>query len=382
MKIGMFTDTYTPQINGVVTSTNSFAEELKTQGHEVYIFAPKLKDSIPQPNVFHFKSFKYPMMPEHQFAYALGEHNQAFKDLDLDIIHSHTPFTLGLLALFLAKQHHLPLVHTYHTLFTEYVHYMPFSKSLGVYLSKNASRRYCQSCDLVVVPSEAMRLELQDYGVTQEIDIIPTGVSQQFAQQGDPLNIRKKHNIPDNIDIIAYAGRVAREKNIEFLLKVYKEILKVRSHILFAIIGDGPHRPHIERLAAEMGIKHKIIFTGYIADKVELASWYKASSAFVFSSLTETQGLVILEAMSAGTPVVAVSAMGIKDIIQENLGGFASRLDVSEFSLKLMRLLSSKELRAQKSIEAKALAERLSMKNMAERLARNYQRFVDVATQV
>ena len=105
MKIGMFTDTYSPQINGVVTSINSFAKELEAQGHDVYIFAPKLKESIPQPKVFHFKSFKYPMMPEHRFAYALGDHYQEFKEIDFDIIHSHTPFTLGLLALFLAKQH-------------------------------------------------------------------------------------------------------------------------------------------------------------------------------------------------------------------------------------------------------------------------------------
>lgn len=382
MKIGMFTDTYTPQINGVVTSINSFAQELQAQGHEVYIFAPKLADSKPEPNVFHFKSIKYPMMPEHQLAYALGDHYQTFKELKLDVIHSHTPFTMGLLALFLAKQHQIPLVHTYHTLFTEYVHYIPFGKSIGVWLSKGASRKYCQSCDLVVVPSEAMRLELQTYGVTQEIDIIPTGVNQQFAELGEKSSMRKKYNIAENIDIIAYAGRVAREKNIEFLLKVYKEILKVRSHILFVVIGDGPHRPHIEHLAEELGIKHKMLFTGYISDKTELASWYKAANAFVFSSVTETQGLVILEAMSVGTPVVAVNAMGIKDIIQENLGGFASKLDVSEFSLKLMRLLSSKTLCAQKSLEAKALADRLSMKHMTERLVRNYQRLVDVATKV
>lgn len=212
MKIGMFTDTYTPQINGVVTSINSFAQELQAQGHEVYIFAPKLADSKPEPNVFHFKSIKYPMMPEHQLAYALGDHYQTFKELKLDVIHSHTPFTMGLLALFLAKQHQIPLVHTYHTLFTEYVHYIPFGKSIGVWLSKGASRKYCQSCDLVVVPSEAMRLELQTYGVTQEIDIIPTGVNQQFAELGEKSSMRKKYNIAENIDIIAYAGRVAREK--------------------------------------------------------------------------------------------------------------------------------------------------------------------------
>jgi glycosyltransferase involved in cell wall biosynthesis len=378
----MFTDTFTPQINGVVTSIVSFVQELEAQGHDVYVFAPKLKESIPHPKVFHFKSLKYPMMPEHQFAYALGDHYQAIKDLQLDIIHSHTPFTMGLLALFLAKQHNIPLVHTYHTLFTEYVHYMPFSKSLGVWLSQNASRKYCQSCELVVVPSEAMRKELQDYGITQEIDVIPTGVSSFFTEHGDGPAIRQRHNIPDNIDIITYAGRVAREKNIEFLLRSYREILKVRQHILFVIIGDGPHRPTIEHLAQDLGIKDKVLFTGYISDKEELASWYKASRAFVFASLTETQGLVILEAMSAGTPVVAVNAMGISDVISDNSGGLSSRADISEFSLKLMRLLSNEQMWQQKSAGARAKAEQLTMKNMAAKLAINYQRLIDVATKV
>lgn len=384
MRIGMFTDTYTPQINGVVTSINSFAQELKNQGHEVFIFAPKLDGSEEKDNVFYFKSVKYPPMPEHQLAYSFSGHFKVFRDLQLDIIHSHTPFSLGWLAVLLAKQYGLPLVHTYHTLFAEYVHYVPTAvgRQIGIWLSTNASRRYCHSCNLTIVPSEAMRQELQKYGVTNEIDVIPTGVNEYFRINGDPQVILKKHQIPADIDIIIYAGRIAKEKNIEFLLHMYKEILKVRKHILLAIIGDGPHRPQVEKLAAELGIQERILFTGYISDKTELASWYKAASAFVFSSLTETQGLVILEAMSAGTPVVAVDAMGISDIIRDNIGGFASQADVSEFSLKLMNLLSNKELRAHKSAEAVQLAKKMSMANMTQKLAANYQRLIDVATQV
>ncbi|MDR2431238.1 MAG: glycosyltransferase [Candidatus Margulisbacteria bacterium] len=384
MRIGMFTDTYTPQINGVVTSINSFVDELKKLGHDVFIFAPELKGSVEHPNVFYFKSFKYPPLPEHQLAYSLSGHFKTFKDLKLDIVHSHTPFSLGLLALFLAKQYRLPLVHTYHTLFAEYVHYVPtaLGRKIGVWLSTNASRRYCHSCELTIVPSEAMRQELQKYGVTSEIDVIPTGVGAYFRENGDPQAILKKHHIPGNTDIIAYAGRLAKEKNIEFLLQMYKEILKVRKDILFAVIGDGPHRAQIEKLAAELGLLDKILFTGYIADKTELAGWYKAAKVFVFASLTETQGLVILEAMSAGTPVVAVDAMGIADIIRANVGGLASKADVSEFSLKLMRLLSNNELRQKKSGEASQLAQKLSMANLTGRLVANYQRLIDVATKV
>ncbi|GBR76991.1 glycosyl transferase family 1 [Candidatus Termititenax persephonae] len=384
MRIGMFTDTYMPQINGVVTSINSFTEELQRLGHEVFVFAPRTQNSVERDHVFYFKSVKYAPMPEHNIAYSLSGHLKTFKDLRLDILHSHTPFSLGLLALFFAKQYRLPLVHTYHTLFIEYVHYVPtaLGQKIGVWLSTNASRRYCHSCDLTIVPSEAMRQELQKYGVTNEIDVIPTGISGIFGQQGNAQTIRQKNNIPADTDIIAYAGRIAKEKNIEFLLHVYKEILKVRTNILFVIIGDGPHRPTIERLATNLGLRDKVFFTGYISDKAELAGWYKAAKAFVFSSLTETQGLVILEAMSAGTPVVAVDAMGISDIIHGNTGGFASHLDVSEFALKLTRLLSDKELHGQKSAEASRLAQKMSVQRMTERLLANYQRLIDVATQV
>lgn len=384
MRIGMFTDTYTPQINGVVTSINSFAASLEKQGHEVFIFAPRLENSQELKNVFYFKSVKYPPMPEHQLAYSMSGNFKVFRDLKLDLIHSHTPFTLGVLALFLAKQYRLPIVHTYHTLFTEYVHYVPtaIGQKIGVWLSTNASRKYCQSCNLTIVPSEAMRQELQKYGVTNEIDVIPTGVSDFFRNNGNPEQVLQKYNLSPDTAIISYAGRIAREKNIEFLLHVYKEILKVHENIMFAIIGDGPHRPNIEALARELGIADKVFFTGYISDKTELAGWYKASQAFIFSSLTETQGLVILEAMSAGTPVVAVDAMGISDIIRDNIGGFASQHDVSEFSLKLMQLLSNKELREQKSQEASQLARQLDMTHMTARLIANYQRLIDVATKV
>jgi glycosyltransferase involved in cell wall biosynthesis len=227
-----------------------------------------------------------------------------------------------------------------------------------------------------------MRLELQKYGVLNEIDVIPTGVNEHFQENGDAQNILRRHNIPAGIDIIAYAGRLAKEKNIEFLLQMYKEILKGRANILLAIIGDGPHRPFLEKLAADLDLQDKIIFTGYISDKAELASWYKAARVFVFSSLTETQGLVILEAMSVGTPVVAIDAMGISDIIHQNIGGLASGPDISEFALKLTQLLSDKELYRQKSAEALQLACKLSLSNMTHRLLSNYQRLIDVVTKV
>lgn len=378
----MFTDTYSPQINGVVTSINSFASELEKQGHKVFIFCPHVKGAKKKDNVFYFKSVKYPLHPEHQLAYSLSGHWKKFKDLQLDIIHSHTPFSLGILAVFLAKQYRIPIVHTYHTLFTEYVHYIPFGKFIGVWFSVNTSRRYCQKCDLVVVPSHSMRIELQRYGVTQEIDVIPTGIDDNFKETISAEVFKKKQKISPETDIIVYAGRLGKEKNIEFLLKVYREVLKVRHHVLFVIIGDGPHRKHIEKYAQDLGIYNKMLFTGYIYDKKLLANWLHAARVFAFSSLTETQGLVVLEAMAVGTPVVAVEAMGVADIIKDNVGGYASKQDVMEFSLKLMRILSSKTFREKKAKEAKNKAEDYRMAKLTKHLVNNYQRLIDVATKV
>ncbi len=390
MRIAMFTDTYIPQINGVVTSINLFKNELEKFGHEVFVFAPKDKTlsakeekQLGKNNIFYFKSVKYPLAPEHQMAYSFSGHLKKFKDLKFDIIHSHTPFTLGMLALFLAKQYKIPMVHTYHTLFSEYLHYFPFTKNINLWIVKNASKKYCKKCDLIICPSESMRRELQNYGVNQEIDIVPTGVADDFPKNiEDPNVFRRNKQIPEDIQVIVYAGRIAKEKNLEFLLKVYREVLKVREHILFVVLGDGDNKKNIEKMAADLKIDHKMKFTGYVSDKKELASWYSLADVFVFSSMTETQGLVVLEAMSVGTPVVAVNAMGVADIIADNLGGYASSPDIMEFALKLMRLLSSKEMRKLKGEEALAKAALLDMKHMANRMIVNYQRLIDVATKV
>lgn len=382
MRIGMFTDTYSPQINGVVTSINLYIAELEKMGHEVFVFAPHVKGAKKKKNVFYFKAFKYPMHQEHLLAYSLSGHWKKFKDIKLDIIHSHTPFSLGLLALFLAKQYKIPIVHTYHTLFTEYVHYVPFGSIIGEWFSISASRKYCQKCDLVFVPSDSIRRELQRWGVTREIDVLPTGIDDNFKATIAAPAFKKIKKIDPQLDVLVYAGRLGREKNIEFLFRVYREVLKVRQHVLFVVIGDGPYRKHLEKYAKDLGIYNKMFFTGYVFDKKVLANWLHAARVFVFSSLSETQGLVVLEAMAVGTPVVAVGAMGVADIINDNLGGYASKPEVMEFSLKLMRILSSKTFREKKSKEAKKKAEQYRMVHLATKLVKNYQRLIDVATKV
>jgi len=341
MRIGMFTDTYTPQINGVVTSINSFTQELEKAGHQVFIFAPRLENSVEKENVFYFKSVKYPPMPEHQLAYSFSGHFRIFRDLKLDIIHSHTPFSLGWLALFLAKQYQIPLVHTYHTLFAEYVHYVPtaIGRRIGVWLSTNASRKYCHSCDLTIVPSEAMRQELQKYGVTNEIDVIPTGISDYFRSNGDPQSILAKHQIPQDIDVIAYAGRIAKEKNIEFLLRSFQKIAAQKPETRLMIVAFGPYQGVLQKLAQELGIADKVIFTGRV-ERTEVYNYLKAGDLFVCASKTETQGLVISEAKACGKPAVAINARGIAQMIENGVDGYLTPDDVEVFTQKVLAVLA------------------------------------------
>jgi len=374
MRIGMFSDTYTPQVNGVVTSINTVKQELERQGHEVFVFAPRVKKTEQLDNVFYFSSAPWPTSPEHHLSFPYALHLSKFSDLKLDIIHSHTPFSLGLLAVFLAKKYKIPIVHTYHTLFTEYVHYVPLLGQTFVDLfARNHSRRYCQSCHRVIVPSSAMKKELKEWGVKKPIDVIPTGIDVGPAQQADGSLIKQRYSIDQDTKVMIYAGRLAKEKNITFLLKVLKEVLLVRKDLLFVIMGDGPFRKNLEEYVEHNGLSNNVLFTGYVKDRTHLYNWMNSADLFVFSSLTETQGLVVLEAMAAGTPVVAVNAMGVKDVISDNIGGISSELDVTEFSLKLNYLLTDDQLRKVKTQEAANKVNKFTIEKMTGKIIDIYE---------
>ena len=379
MRIGMFTDTYAPQVNGVVTSINTVKKELERTGHEVFVFAPRVKKSDQLENVFYFSSAPWPTSPEHHLSFPYALHLKKFAELKLDVIHSHTPFSLGWLAVFLGKKYDIPILHTYHTLFTEYLHYIPLiggSDFLDSVARRTLGRNYCAKCQRIVVPSSPMKKELQEWGVKQDIDIVPTGIDILPALNADGELIRKRYGISKDKKIVTYMGRLAKEKNISFLFKVYKKIVLVRKDVLFVVIGDGPYRSYLEQLAYSYGLQDNILFTGYVKDRELLYSWLKSTDVFAFASLTETQGLVVLEAMAAGTPVVAVNSMGVMDVISDNLGGQASELDVSEFALKLTYLLADEKLLQKKGEEALVKVANFTIEKMTAKLVASYEAIV------
>ncbi|MBU0580268.1 MAG: glycosyltransferase family 4 protein, partial [Candidatus Margulisbacteria bacterium] len=376
MRIAMFSDTYTPQINGVVTSINTFMRELRAKGHEVYIFGPQLKGVTEKDFEFRFQSAPYLFHTEQRLVYPYSRKLKQFKDLGIDIIHSHTPFGMGWLALRMAKKYKLPLVHTYHTLFTEYVHYVPLVGSgIMQWVAKRVSRDYCNGCNWVITPSEAMKKELETYGVKSEISVIPTGIDITMKEKGQAEAARERYGISPEQKILMYAGRLGKEKNIDFLLRSFRKVVQKNENCIFVIAGDGPYRKNLEWLTKALHLERKVFFTGYL-NKEDIASLYKAASLFIFASVTETQGLVIGEAMDMGTPVVAVNAMGIADVIEGDKGGLASSLDVHEFSEKILTLLNDENLYQQKAAETVKIGDEMCTEIMANKLIDGYEKIL------
>lgn len=366
MKIAMFTDTYIPQINGVATSVHIFRKYLEKRGHEVYIVAPVGPDD--DECVLKVKGVTWPTEKQHKIAIAFsGKLRNFVKERKIEILHSHDPFVLGFRALKMQKEFSLPHVHTYHTLLVEYRHYIPKPFTPSKKMVADFSGWFCNMVNSVIAPTEEIKKELLSYGVKRRIYVIPTGIDTETFSK-PRRNIRKKLNL-EGKKVLLYVGRLAKEKNVYFLLEVMK---KMEKNVVLLMVGGGPEKEKLEEKAREEGLN--IIFTGYVP-REELVDYYHAADVFVFSSLTETQGLVVLESLSAGTPVVAIARKGIKNVLENGKGALLiDEENVYVFSEKVKMLLQDEKL-LEKMQEAgkKYVLEKWAMDVMVERLEKVYE---------
>jgi 1,2-diacylglycerol 3-alpha-glucosyltransferase len=383
LKIALVTDTYFPRINGVSTSTQIFGEEFAKLGHEVHVYAPAFPNHIDESN--HLKIFRFPSWylffdPEDRLGKPWEDKKlvQQFIDNKYDIVHTQTPFTIGGPAVKWARQSGAKVVHTYHTLFAAYTeHYLWFlPKSFGVWYAKNASRRYCNSCDLLITPSTEMRSLLLSYNVTKPVEVIPTGIRLDRFVGRDNQRYRKIKGYKPEDKVLLFMGRVAEEKNIDFLLKVVNRLKPEIPNLHFLIAGEGAAKKRLEKMTEEMKMTDYVHFAGYLS-KEDWRDCYAGSDLFVFASITETQGLVVTEAMAAETPVVAVGEMGIKDVMASGKGGLVTRLDEDEFTAAVRRMLTDQALYRQKKSETLAEAEKWSSTSMAKRMIDAYEKILN-----
>lgn len=363
MNILMVSDVYFPRINGVSTSIQTFREELEQLGHKVVLIVPEYphRQTGNEPGIYRIPSRGVWGDPEDRMM-KMGVAMKLLEELrqqQFDLVHIQTPFVAHYLGLKIAKKLKLPTVVSYHTFFEEYLfHYFPFApKEFMRYIARRFSRSQCNQVDGMVVPSTAMKQVLGNYGVTKSMNIIPTGLklnSTSLNVDAEKIALfRDKLGITSNRPCLVHVGRIAFEKNIEFLLQVIRRVKQSIPDLACIIAGEGPALADIKKQVNQLGLSGNVYFTGYLDRKTTLPVCYAAGDAFVFSSRTETQGLVVLEAMAMGVPVVSTAVMGTKDILHPQLGALVAEENVDDFSAKVIRLLSDKTLRAKLSQEAR-----------------------------
>jgi len=339
MKIGLFTDTFLPDTNGVVIAIQKMERELTREGHEVHIFAPAYPGwHENEPRVHRFPSLRFLFYPGMRMAVPYSR--RAFKIIpSLNVIHSHDPSSLGLLAVHASKRYQIPHVHTYHTFYAEYRYYIPLPIRPSRRMVMQISRIFCNFCDVVIAPSLQMKQELESYGIKRPIYPLFVGVDAEEFSREIEWNVRAELGLPTE-DLLLFAGRIGKEKNLTFLLRAFKRLLAYHDTARLIIAGDGPQRQTLQRYATELGIVPHVIFTGFLEHK-RLIDLYK-QALFVFASKTETLGLVLVEAMMAGSPVIAIGKMGVLDVVHPGETGILVEENEDEFARACYRLLEDK----------------------------------------
>lgn len=329
MNIGIFTDAYYPQINGVVISTRILKNELELLGHTVTIITvsdPKIKTM--QEGVLRLPSIPFAVLPNFRvgsiYSYKMMKE---IKKLNLDIIHTQTEFSLGIFARIVAKRLNVPIVHTYHTMYEDYSHYFSF-KLIDKYAKKFARRMskvICNRVNNLVVPTKKVETALKEYGLKRNINVIPTGVDikpfnpSAFTEE-DLLETRREVGLNKTDPVLLFVGRLAKEKSIDTIIKSFEKVLKHQPQTKLLIIGDGPEMSHLKKIAKQNHCDHAVIFTGKKAWET-IGSYYQIADIFVSASMSETQGLTYIEAMAAKKVVIAKYDTNLDDVIIDGYNG-------------------------------------------------------------
>lgn len=360
MRIAIFTNNYLPNPYGVTGSIESFRREFLKRGHMVYIFAPRFKNYTDEnPKVFRYPALNF---NSNGINYPLGipiswRMGRILKKLDIDIIHSQHPNLLGIAARRWARKKKIPLVFTWHTLYDHYAYFAKFipQNFAANYMIKHAVK-YANRSDAVIVPTDSIIPIIRRWGV-QNKNVFPvaTGVNEEELKNADGNAIREKYGVkPDEILLIAIT-RLTREKNVEFLFRAAAKILKNNKKVKFLIGADGNLMADLKKYISGEGLDEQVIFAGFIPNDIK-KNYFAAGDIFIFSSKSETQGMVTSEAMYMGLPIVAVSATGTSSLVLNNGNGFLVKEDEKEFADAVEKLINDRELRNRFSEASRKIA--------------------------
>ena len=378
MRVLFISDVYFPRVNGVSTSIRTFREDLARCGIETTLVAPDYgtQGDDHDPDVVRVSGAGVPGDPEDRRMRwgALKRALRALPGDDFDLVHIHTPFVAHYAGVWYAKRIGVPCIATYHTFFEEYLHhYLPIlPRRFGRFIAQHFTRSQCRDVRALIAPSEPMREVLEAYGVTTPLHVLPTGLPADRFLSGQPARFRELEGLPPDRPLVTYVGRVAHEKNIEFLVNVFARVRAQLPKALFIIAGEGPARESLRQLVARRGLADDVRFVGYLDRNTSLLDCYAAANVFVFASRTETQGLVLLEAMAQGTPVVSTAELGTKFVLKDGAGVLVMPERVEEFAAAVVRVLEDPGLHAMLAESGREYSLTWSSLKMAQRLADVY----------
>lgn len=377
MNICMMTNTYLPHVGGVARSVSTFAEEYRKRKHRVLVVAPEFQgkalppraaaivERVPAIQKFNDSDFsvKLPLV---------GGLTPRLEAFEADIVHAHHPFLLGDTALRVGASKNVPVIFTHHTRYEDYTHYVPFDSPALKEVAINLSTHFANLCDAVIAPSESLARLIRRRGVEVPIRVVPTGIDVAAFAAGDGPRFRAKLRLPEDAFVVGHVGRLAPEKNLEYLAEAVAQFLHRSPASRFLVVGAGPSEDKLKEICARHHVADRLILAGKQTGRA-LADAYNAMDVFAFASFSETQGMVLSEAMAAGLPVVALNASGVREVMNDGKNGFMleKRTSARRFAAQLARLERHPEMRADFSAEARKTAKHFSRERCAE-LALDY----------
>ena len=372
LNIAVFSDSALPILNGVSVSIDQTVRRLRELGHSVHLFTSSYPGHVDQdPNTHRFMAFHTPFAKDYPLSFPpfyplLWE----FRRHRFDVVHTHTPFTIGMVGLRWAESHGLPIVATYHTHYDKYTHYIPlFPKPYLKYKIAKHLNFYYNSVNEVITPSQASKNWLMRHSVRNEVTVIPTGIP--TPRELDRAKFRQEFGVIPGQKVVLYAGRIAVEKNLDTLLEAMAKVMNVNPKVVFWVVGDGPAREQYRKLASKLGIGDRVKFFGFVS-REEVDEFYAAADLFAFASKTETQGLVVSEAMSYGLPAVVVNSGGAAEAVEDGVNGFAVGDNKDTFAEAVLTTLDSDKRYESMSRAAVESARELSIPSMVDRIVGVY----------
>jgi 1,2-diacylglycerol 3-alpha-glucosyltransferase len=374
--IAFFSNNYLPFVGGVTRSIQLYHAQLKKLGAMVRIYAPEYEGAhedseevrrIISLTGFNHSDFSIPMPLSFK---PLVD----FRNEDFDLVHVHHPFFLGEMGMRMARSERLPLIFTYHTRYEQYTHYAPISEDTAVRTITKHANDFCELCDLVIAPTKDMEQHLRERGVTTDIEVLPTGVDMEAYRHADAQAARKKLGIAPEAPMLLHVGRLAKEKNENYLFSAVLEVLREVKDAVFVVAGDGEKRAELEAMCAkDATCKARVRFLGTV-EAAALIPLYAAADLFLFSSVSETQGMVLVEAMAGGTPVIALDADAIRDVVEDDVNGRLLHAGTSdrEYARAVMEALANPDRRRQWSEGALKTADGFDMTRLAARMLECY----------